>query len=43
MRPPHLIRHADIIELDVQELIYAFEGALDAEVVFEFDGYGLVD
>lgn len=36
------IEDIDIIELDVQVLIDGFEGAADADVVFELDGHRLV-
>ena len=43
MRIPHLIPNTDIIEFDIQVLIDGFQGAVDGEIVLEFDGYGLVD
>lgn len=36
------VEDVDIIELDVQVLVDGFEGAADADVVFELDGHGLV-
>ena len=36
------IEHVDVVQLDVQVLVDRFESAADSDVVFEFDGYGLV-
>lgn len=36
------VEDVDIIELDVQVLVDGFEGAADADIVFELDGHGLV-
>jgi hypothetical protein len=36
VRIPVVFLDADLIELDVQELVNAFQRARDAEVVFEF-------
>lgn len=36
------VEHVDVVELDVQVLVDGLEGAADADVVFELDGYGLV-
>ena len=43
MRILQLLQHLDIIQLYIQELIDGFEGAFDGDVVFEFDGYFVVD
>lgn len=43
MRILQLLQHLDIIQLDVQELVDGFEGALDGDVVFELDGDLVVD
>ena len=42
MRILQLLQHADIIELDVEELVHGFECAFDADVVFELDDDFLV-
>ena len=36
------VEDVDIIELDVQVLVDGFEGAANADVVFELDCHGLV-
>ena len=36
------VQDVDVVELDVQVLVDGFEGAADADVIFEFDGDGLV-
>lgn len=38
-----LLDDLHILQLDVEELIHALEGAADGDVVFELDGYGCVD
>lgn len=38
MWPSHLIRRLRIIELDIEVLVDALEGAADADFVFELDG-----
>lgn len=43
MRPPHLIYRLSIIELDVEILVYAFEGPTDLDLVLEFDGDFVLD
>jgi hypothetical protein len=43
MRPPHLIHGLCVIELDIQVLVDALEGAADLDFVFEFDGDFLLD
>lgn len=43
MRISRLLDDADIVELDVQELVDGLEGAADGDVVFELDGDGVVD
>lgn len=43
MRPPPLLFDADVIKLDVQELVDRFQGAGDAEVVFQLNGDGVGD
>ena len=43
MRILQLLQHLDIVQLDVQELVDGFEGALDGDVVFELDGDLVVD
>ena len=37
MRIPLLIEHFNIIELDVEELVYGFECADEAEIVLQLD------
>jgi hypothetical protein len=37
-----LVQYGDIVELDVQVLIDGLEGAVDANVVFQLDGDGVV-
>lgn len=36
------IEDVDIIELDVEVLVDGFQGATDADVIFQLDGDGLV-
>lgn len=36
------IEDVDIIELDVEVLVDRFQGAADADVIFQLDGDGLV-
>lgn len=43
MRIIPLLNNSDIIEFDVQKLIDGLEGSANGEVVFEFDGYFVVD
>lgn len=43
MRPPPLIRRLGIIQLDIEVLVYALEGAADADFVLELDGDFVVD
>jgi hypothetical protein len=43
MRPPHLIHGLGIVQLDVQVLVDALEGAADLDFIFEFDGDFLLD
>jgi len=38
-----LINDRDVIELDVEVLVDALEGAADGDVVFELNGHGGVD
>lgn len=40
---PYLLHDADIVELDVEVLVHALEGAADRDVVLELDGYFVVD
>lgn len=37
-----LVQHHHVVEFDVQILVDGFQGAADADVVFELDGYGLL-
>ena len=43
MRILQLLDDADVIELDVEVLVDALEGAADGDVVFELDGDFMVD
>lgn len=38
MRILQFLHHLDIVEFDVEVLVYGLEGALDLDVVLEFDG-----
>ena len=38
-----LLDHLHVLELDVEELVYALKGAADGDVVLELDGYFGVD
>ena len=42
MRVLHFLLHGDVIELDIEVLVDRLQGAADANVVFEFDGYDVV-
>lgn len=42
MRILQLIYHRDVIQLDVQVLVHALEGAADGDVVLEFHRYFVV-
>jgi len=42
MRIPHLLQNADIIQLDIQELIHGFQCSLHREIVLELDDDGLL-
>jgi hypothetical protein len=37
------IDHGDVFQLDVQELIYAFQRSFDGDIVLELDGDFVVD
>jgi hypothetical protein len=43
MRPTHVLLDLDVVQLDVQELVDALEGASDADLVLELDGDFVVD
>lgn len=43
MRIPDLFHYVYVVELDVQVLIDAFQGAADGNVVLEFNGNFVVD
>lgn len=43
MRVLDLLHNADVLELDVEVLVYALEGAADLDVVLELDGDLVVD
>src|ERR1700712_3371240 len=43
MRILHLFHHRDVIQLDVQVLIHALQGASDGDVVLELDSDLVVD
>jgi hypothetical protein len=43
MRPPQLIHRLGIIQLNVQVLVYALEGAADLDFVLQFDGDFVLD
>lgn len=43
MRIPHLLQHANIIKLDIQELIDGFQPPLQREIVLQLYDHGLVD
>jgi hypothetical protein len=43
MRILDLIHDRHILQLDIQELVHAFEGTADGDVIFELDGDLCVD
>jgi hypothetical protein len=43
VRPPHLIYCLGIVQLDIEILIDALEGAADLHFVFELDGDFVLD
>jgi hypothetical protein len=43
VRVPNLVHDGDVLQLDVEELVYGFQRTLDADVVFELNGYFVVD
>jgi hypothetical protein len=43
MRPPHLVYCLGIVQLDVEVLVDALEGAADLDFVFELDGDFVLD
>ena len=43
MRILHLIHDANVVKLDVEELVHRLERALDRDVVLQLDGDGVVD
>ena len=38
----HLFHHRNVVQLDVEVLVDRFQGAADADVIFQLDGDGLV-
>jgi len=43
MRVFQVVYDGNVVELDVEVLVYAFQGAADGDVVFELDRHGGVD
>ena len=42
MRVFQIVEHGDVVEFDIEVLVDGFEGAADGDVVFEFNGDGVV-
>jgi len=43
MRVLQIIYDGNVIEFDIEVLVYALQGAADGDVVFELDGHGGVN